>query len=703
MLPARPAQSLPWTTSAKSGVGTAVGAQSNVWFTLARGILTEVYYPRIDRPATRDLGLLVTDGQGYFSEERRDTNSQIAVSVPGAPAYRLTNTSHDARYRIVKDVISDPHRPVVLQRIRFEPLVESSAEYSLHALLAPRLGDQPSENSARIESHWDRSMLVAEGNGAALALACSAPWKGCSVGFVGVSDGWQDLVRNKRMTWNYDRAFRGNVALMGEIDLGDDGCPVTLALGFGRSASEAVHFVHASLLAEFDTHWESYIEQWRDWQPSLPPLNHQPEVSADLYRQSAAVLRIHQAKAFPGAAVASLSIPWGENRGLDSAGYHLVWVRDLVEAAGGLIAAGEHSQARDVLFYLQAAQWEDGRWPQNMWIDGSPHATGVQLDEMALAILLVNTGRRLRVLDRADLASLFSMVRRSADFLVRHGPATEEDRWEKNGGFSPFTLAVEIAALLAAADLADLHGEGELGTQLRAAADRWNERIDDWTYVRDTALARRCNVDGYYLEIAPCGEHGEAMSRGRIRMRSRPSGQEEVAAEEIVGTDALALVRFGLHRPDDPRIVNTVRVIDATLKVDLPGGPAWRRYRFDGYGEHADGSPYDGSGIGRVWPLLCGERAHFELAAGRRGEAKRLLAAMQSMVGDGWLLPEQTWDSADVPAGRLLLGRPSGSAMPLVWAHAEYLKLCRSLHDGSVFDTPRQPVQRYLSRVAVSA
>jgi glucoamylase len=134
------------------------------------------------------------------------------------------------------------------------------------------------------------------------------------------------------------------------------------------------------------------------------------------------------------------------------------------------------------------------------------------------------------------------------------------------------------------------------------------------------------------------------------------------------------------------------------LKVDTPSGPAWRRYNGDGYGEKADGSPFDPGtrGIGRAWPLLTGERAHYELAAGRRDEAIRLLQAMGSLAGEGGMIPEQVWDADDIPERGLFRGRPTGSAMPLVWAHAEYLKLRRSLRDGRTFDQPAQTVRRYL-------
>jgi len=345
--------------------------------------------------------------------------------------------------------------------------------------------------------------------------------------------------------------------------------------------------------------------------------------------------------------------------------------------------------------YLDATQEEDGHWPQNMWADGSPYWSSVQMDETALPILLLDLARREGALAAGDVERhrFWPMARKAAAYLVRNGPVTQQDRWEEDGGYTPFTLAAEIAALLAAADLAELSGEPGLAPYLRETADCWNERIERWLYVRGTSLARRVGVEGYYVRIAPPdAREGDGM----VPIKNRPPDQARRPAEEVVCADALALVRFGLRAADDPRIADTVRVIDALLKVATPSGPAWHRYSGDGYGEHADGAPFDGTGVGRAWPLLTGERAHHALARGDQAEAELLLATMERLAGEGGLLPEQTWDAPDVPERELFFGGPAGSAMPLVWAHAEYLKLVRSLADGKVFDMPPQARERYL-------
>jgi glucoamylase len=695
--PGWPGISPRWTSSAKSGVGTALNPASRVWFTLSHGILNEVYYPRVDYACTRDLGLIVTNGYDFFSEEKRAASSQVSYIAEGVPAYRLVNSCKQGRYRIEKEIVADPRRDVVLQHIRFVPLQGTLADYHLYALLASHLANFGNGNTAWVDDYKGTPMLFAERDRHALALACSVPWLKRSVGFAGSSDGWQDLQYHKQMTWMYDRAENGNVALTGEMDLQATGGDVLLALGFGTNAAEAGHRALASLQDGFEVALAGYVQEWQDWQRSLPPGERAQPGQSSLYQISAAVLRTHEAPGFPGGIIASLSVPWGFAKGdNDLGGYHLVWPRDLVEAVGGLLATGAHGDARRVLHYLQITQEADGHWSQNMWLDGSPYWQGVQMDEAAFPILLIDLARRMQALDDGELARLWPMAWKAAGFLVRNGPVTQQDRWEEDPGYSPFTLAVEIAALLAAAELADMNGDPVAAAYLRETADTWNANIERWIYVTGTDLCHEVGVEGYYVRIAP-PEVADASSpvQGFVPIKNRPPGQSAEPAACIVSPDALALVRFGLRAPDDPRIVNTVKVIDALLKVETPNGPAWHRYNDDGYGEHEDGSPFDGTGVGRAWPLLTGERAHYELAAGRRDVAEKLSQALEAFANDGGMIPEQVWDAPDIPERELFFGKPSGSAMPLVWAHAEYLKLRRSLSEGRVFDMPPQPVQRY--------
>jgi len=682
-----------WTSSAKTGIGTALNQHSKVWFTLSHGILNEVYFPRVDQACTRDLGFIVTDGHDFFSEEKRDCTFKSHPVELGIPVFELTNTCDRGRYR-----------NVVLQKVRFEPLQGQLSDYHLYALLSPHLANAGYGNTGWMGDYKGTPMLFAEHDGASLALASSAPWKKTSVGFVGTSDGWQDLSQHYQMEWEYTRAENGNIALTGEIDLAACNGEFVIALGFGSLWTEAGQHTRSSLLEDCDQLRQDYMRQWRNWQATLLKLD-DPVREHDLYRASSSVLRAHESKDFLGGIIASLSIPWGFSKGdEDLGGYHLVWPRDLVETAGALLAAGAVVDAVRVLRYLEVTQEAAGNWAQNLWLDGRPYWSGIQMDETSFPILLLDLLRREAPDSIGKLDRWWPMVRNAASFILRNGPVTQQDRWEEDAGYSPFTLAAEISALLAAADIADLTGHKDQAQTMRDTADAWNDNIERWTYATGGDLAQQLGIDGYYVRIAPPDVDiagASSPTQGFVPIKNRPPGQDGKQdgepAYHIISPDALALVRFGLRAPDDPRIVNTLRAIDALLAVELPQGPCWYRYNGDGYGEHKDGSPFDGSGIGRPWPLLAGERGHFAVAGGHLDEAEALLTVIENSTFDeSRLLPEQVWDVADLPARELFRGGPTGSACPLVWAHSEYVKLRRSLRDGKIFDQPPQTAKRYL-------
>ena len=692
--PGKPGLAPRWTSSAKVGVGTAAGPACRLWFTISHGIVDEVYYPDVDLAEIRDFGLLVTDGSDFFSEEKRDTVHAVAPLAQGVPGYRLTNICKEGRYRIEKTILVDPLRETLLQEIKFEALRGALADYRLYALVAPHINDRGAGNDSWLGDYKGIPMLFAQRGDVAVALACSAPFPGRSCGYVGISDGWTDLNEHKLMTWFYDNANDGNVALTAEIDLLACNGEMHLALGFGESPAGAAQRARATLLEKPGSSTARYIEGWQEEQKKFLELGGGEHNGFDPYRASTAVLRTHESKRFAGGMIASLSIPWGADKGdKDTSGYHVVWPRDLVQSAEALLAAGDVDAARRTLFYLMCTQDRDGHWPQNMWLQGTPHWDGIQMDATAGVILLAGLLRRTGNL---SLWGVWPTIRSAAEYLVKHGPESEQDRWEENAGYSTYTMAVEVAALLEAADFADVAHEPKLAQYLRETADTWNANVDQWTYAKGTELANMYGVDGYYVRIAP----SEVLSTGSVldvslKIRNQPPEKNTLPASAMVSPDALALVRFGLRAANDPRIANTARVIDATLKTEASTGPVWHRYTQDGYGETEDGGPFRKEGIGRGWPLLGGERGHYELAKGNREEASRLLSVMAKQTSAGALIPEQVWDAADIPARELFNGHPSGSGMPLVWAHAEYVKLARSLKDQAVFDMPPQPVQRY--------
>jgi glucoamylase len=686
-----------WTSSAKSAVGTAARAESRVWFTVSHGILNEIYAPRLDTACIRDFGFIVT-AKDYFSEEKRDAQHTVEMIEDGVPAFRLVSTSLDGRYRISKTVFSDPVREVVLQQVYFEALVGALSDYGVHVIIAPHLVNAGADNTGWCSNFKGHEMLFAEGRGASLAVASSVPWLARSAGYVGISDGWQTLSRGEGLRREFDRAENGNVAISGTLDMASHGGRAVLAIGFGSLPEEAGLRALLSLQQPLESALEHYCAGWRQRQAELLPLDEVGDNSGlNRYRISTAVLASHRDEA-SGAIIASLSIPWGYSKSDDDlGGYHLVWPRDLVETAGGLLAAGATASAKSVLDYLAVIQEADGHWSQNSWLDGRPYWRGIQIDETGFPILLYDMLLRAGAIEPSERERYTSMILGAAGYIVRNGPITQQDRWEEDGGYSAFTIAVEISALLAAADAIEAAGLASIARYLRETADGWNEQIDDWAYARDTEISRNLGIDGYYMRIGFSSGDANARSHGLIPIRNRLDGNEALEAGLLISPDALALVRFGLRAADDPRILNTVKAIDALLRRELPAGSYWYRYNNDGYGEHADGAPFDGAGIGRLWPLLTGERAHYELAAGRPEEARRLLTALEASASAGGLLPEQIWDSEDIPHKELFLGRPSGSAMPLVWAHAEHIKLLRSLRDGAVFDMPPQTLNRYVN------
>lgn len=695
--PGKPGIAPRWTSSAKIGVGTAIGKASDVWFTLSHGIVNEVYFPRIDTACTRDMGFIVTDGKDFFSEEKRHARHEYTLLGDGIFAHQLTNTCDQGRYKIEKTVITDPNRNVLLQEIQFTPLKGALKDYHLHVLLAPHINNSGTGNTGWIGNYKGIPMLLAERKGTSLACAASAPFLGMNCGYVGTSDTWQDLSKNKKMTFFYEEAEDGNIALGAEIDLLACGGKFVIAVGFGEDFEEAALQVRASLSSDFQSICKDYVSSWEEVHQACSSLFPTDKEENKLFRTSIAVLRCHKEKKISGGNIASLSIPWGFDKGEDNlGGYHLIWPRDQVETAFAFLAAGDQRSARQTLRFLLCTQEADGHWEQCFWVDGKPYWEGTQLDETAFPILLADALKKENCLKTIDP---FPMVAKAAAFIVQKGPSSEQDRWEEEEGYTPFTIALEISALLAAADFFDENDKPHISKYLKETADWWNDNIENWLYVKDTALAKKLEIEGYFVRVAPSEicENLEA-HRETIIIKNRLPEESEYTFSEIVSIDALALVRFGLRSADDPKILNTVKAIDALLKVDTKKGPVWYRYNEDGYGEHADGSPYDGTGIGRGWPLLIGERAHYELAKGDHKQALDYLRTFANMAGKGGLFPEQVWDAEDIPERKLYNGHSTGSAKPLVWAHAEYITLLRSLKEGQIFGQPTQPVDRYIKK-----
>ncbi len=377
-----------WTRSAKDAVGTAYTSASRIWFTTSSGVLNEVYYPTIDRPQIRDLVLMITDGRTFFHDERRHLVCETEYEGENALAVRMTNADPDGRYRIEKEILSDPHESCLLMKVKLDAARDFGGDLRLFVLLAPHLNVGGAGNSAQVATVAGRTLLTAHKEGTWLALGATVPFLRQSCGFVGRSDGWTDLADNLRMDWEFQKAEDGNVALTGELALRPDG-EFTLGLAFGDAFHHATTTLFQSLGLPFPEHKERFLEQWSRACDRLLPLDAASGDRGKLYRRSHSLLLAHEDKTYPGALIASLSIPWGEARGdEDLGGYHLVWTRDMVNSAMGLLASGNPITPLRALIYLAATQNQDGGFHQNFWVNGLPYWSGIQLDEVAFPILL---------------------------------------------------------------------------------------------------------------------------------------------------------------------------------------------------------------------------------------------------------------------------------------------------------------------------
>ncbi len=683
-----------WTRSAKDAVCTAYSSASRLWFTTSAGMINEIYFPTIDTPQVRDLQFLITDGETFFHEERRDLPSTTEYLANVGLGVKIVSHSPDGRYHISKEIITDPHQPTLLVNARLEGDEELLKKLHLYVLLAPHLCVGGWGNNGYLTHIVGHEFLTANKEGTWLAMAATEPFLRTSCGYVGNTDGWQDLHANFKMDYQFAAALDGNIALTAEIDL-RKGYSFTLGIGFGRELIRAVTTLYQSLAEPFPMQRARFLEQWTRASKDFLPLEKYSGDAGALYRRSRELLLAHEDKTYPGAIIASMSIPWGEAKSDDDlGGYHLVWTRDMVNSVTGLAASGEIATALRALIYLACAQRPDGGFPQNFWIDGRPYWNGIQLDEVSFPIMLAWRMHKKGMLKGLDP---YPMVLRAAHFLVENGPPTPQERWEENAGYSPSTLAANIAGLVCAACFARDRGDLVTARFLEEYADFLEANIETWTVTNEGFLVP--GIKRHYVRINPINvadpDADESIEGKRVFIHNRgPGEQTEFPVAEIVDGGFLELVRYGIRKAGDPLMEDSLRVIDAVLKTDFPAGPCWRRYTHDGYGQRDGGGPFLGWGRGRPWPLLTGERGHYELAAGR--DPTPYLLAIERFANATQLLPEQIWDQPDLPRRLLKYGSQTGAATPLMWAHAEYIKLLRSTCDGRIFDMIDEVRDRYM-------
>ncbi len=620
-----------WGPGRKMAFGTAPTTRSKLWYTLADGALSEVFFPFLDRVALHELRFFASAGGAPPVDDSRDGQHSISWLSPGVPAFTVDTTHHE--YRLTKEFFSDPDENALLIAANFSPELPDVRLY-MQASAHWQPGTEGNFGSV-IDTHPPALLMHQQD----VWICIVGPFARCSVGYFQSSDLQIDLHDGDGyLTSPYDSAGPGNVAVGAEI--GIRAGSFQIAVGFAHSRADAEELARQTLDKGAGNLRQAFERSWRP-HLDMPPAF--AKVSGDegmLARASMSVLRSLEDKSYAGAFVAAPAAPWGESNHDGNHVYHLVWPRDLCRMATALLDAGDAPAALRAFRHLEAHQRPDGGWYQNWKVDGTPHWMSTELDQVALPILLA---WRLGVAGSLDHDPFPVMVRPAAQFLIREGPMTLLDRWEDLGGLSPSTLAACIAALIVAAEFAGDAGEHVAASHLRAVADYWNDRVEAWC----------TTAEGTYVRLANDPDQ-------------RPSGGP-------IAPEFLELVRYGLRRPKDDRIMRSLQAVDGALKVSLPAGPSWRRYVGDQYGEHDDGSPWDGTGRGRAWPVLTGERARHFFSMGL--PAAEMVRTLEGFAGESLMLPEQLWDTTDIPSRGLQRGRPNGSASPLGWAHAEYLEL----------------------------
>ena len=683
--PGAPGEAADWSPGDKDGFGTAIGAlDSTVWYTLNDGVLSEVYAPRIDTPSSRDTQLVVTDGATFTDREDEATEHRVELVDPRALVYRQVNTATSGRYRITKTYTTDPARSAVLVDVQFESL--DGQPYQVFVRHDAALGLNANDDTGRSASGG----LLATDGVLSSAVLVSDGFSRTTSGYLGRSDGYDDLSGDHVLDDTHDAAAdRGNVVQLGQTGLTGlgDARHMTLALGFGATEDDAAAVAGAALGTGFDAGLAAYVAGWHGYLDSLAPVPASAEQWRTEYDVSAMVIAASEDKTFRGGFVASPGKPWAWANELQHFPvYHEVWSRDLYQHATALLAMGDTAAAERALDHLWTVQQRpDGSFPQNARLDGEAVFGGLQLDEVAFPIVLASQLGRTGPEDWAH-------VRLSADFLVATGPRTEQERWENLAGYSPATIAAEIAGLVTAADIARANDDPTRADTYLATADQWQRDLGRYTVTTNGPLS----TEPYYLRIT---DNGDADTGVPIQISD---GGPLVDQREVLDPSFLDAVRLGVVDAADPAVVNTLHLVDEQLGYDTANGRFWHRSSFDGYGEKADGSQWESvepgsrETIGRGWPLLTGERGEYELAAGL-GAQERLDAMARSADDSSYFLAEQVWDDQPPSAAgsALVPGEPTFSATPLSWSHAGFIRLAQAIDAGHPIDTPQSVACRY--------
>jgi glucoamylase len=665
-----------------SGLGTSIQPSSRIYFHATEGMISRICYPDGFQLAATDLHWIVTNGTDFFSEEGRHTHPETIGPEEGIPAYRMVQTCTRGRYTLHKEVITDPFRDTFLQKNQFTwtqaaerpqdpasgapgiaglsgtsgtpgpsgaPGIAGPGEgMRYYLLLTPCIGGDSNGHTAWIGDYKGIPMLFAQKGEHVLALACSQPMLQLTVGFHGVSDGWMDLAAHYKLTRISSKADTGHVVLTAEI--GSHPANIWVAISMGASALEAGAKAWGSLMDGFETIKERYTGAWRQWQLSLSSAA-TGNTLGKFIKRSTSVLKYGESKTNPGA----------QQEGA------FLQPKITIEAARSYLTLASKEDTLRLLGYLMSTQEPEGYWASSSGSYGIPSTSLSSLDLVSEVILLMDQCRRKFFISPEAMNRYWPMIWKAAAYLVTAGPLSPMDRWNLplpgldaqvsahwnlppghgSGSISIYSLGAEIAALLAVADMAEERQQPGIATYCRKTADYLFEHIDDWNYVKGTDQARETGVDGYYVHEAP--------------MVSAP-GLPAASTAGSISADPLFLVRFGLRTPDDPRIQNTLTVIDKYLKLDTPLGPCYKRF------------PWERD----IRPQLVAERAMFDCLGSGQERARQGLAIVESLAENGYF-PEE------------IQGH-----IPHAHTHTSYIQLCHMIREGAIF--PRFTTERYLDK-----
>ena len=644
----------------------------------------------------------------------------------------VTTTAKSGKYSIITDYLTDTNQNTLVMKVQFIPLVGNLSNYKLYVRYDPSIngnGGGGSGNgggdSGTIDTSTGHNIPIAFDTLTTSnafnrdyavpvysALDASTPFTQVSNGFAGQpSDGLTQLDSSHALTAIYNEATNGNLVQTAQANISKGGM-FTLALGFGTKQADAVSAAEGSLATLFSQLQKRYEAGWNAYDNGLiaPPTNFKGvpgnkwlQLVAEYYL-SANVVKASEDKTYPGAIVASLSSPWGQAisagdpNNLFFGSYREVFARDVYEAWTGLVLDGDLTTAGDVVnFLFNKQQQADGSMPRNSLLNGktAPDSFGTQLDEASYPIIMAYQ------LGMTDNSLYQNHIKPAANFVISHGPSFGSERWEEQGGYSPSTISAEITGLVAAADIAEINGDTQSAQIWHGVADDWQRSVEGWTVTTNGSLASH----PYFIRLSKTGDPNAAISY------NVGNGGPTLDQRTVIDAGFLELVRLGLKPADDPAVMESLPVVDATIKTNTPSGAGWHRYNGDGYGDGAsDGHPWapTGKGTGHLWPLLTEERGEYALGTSDVATAITLLTTMRNFGSGVGLIPEQDWELPDLapsPYGTdptvasigFQNGHPAGSAAPLTWSAGVYVRLLRDLVTNKLLEQPANTYKRYVA------